>query len=61
MPLYEYKCVSCGNVDEFLLPVVSEMTKECLKCGEVSKRIVSNCGFSIPGFKNGQNIKLEDC
>jgi putative FmdB family regulatory protein len=48
MPIYEYRCVDCGNVDE-KLEFGSEVNKEhfCSSCGKPSDRIVSKCRFEL--------------
>lgn len=33
MPIYDYKCVSCGNVSEFLLNTVDSSPAACPQCG----------------------------
>jgi len=33
MPLYEYKCVKCQTVSEYLESVAEPVEKECSQCG----------------------------
>ena len=33
MPIYDYKCVSCGNVSEFLLGSYVDSPDSCPECG----------------------------
>ena len=40
MPLYDFKCSSCGNVFEGMNPIEIS-TKECPQCGEDGERIIS--------------------
>ena len=44
MPLYDYQCVECSNRFEVIEPWDWDMPRVCLKCGEVSQRIISSSG-----------------
>ena len=48
MPLFEYICTSCDNIDE-KLEFGDEMEQEhfCSKCNKPSKRIVSRSRFEL--------------
>ena len=48
MPLFEYECMECGNVDE-RLEFGDEMEQEhfCSECNGLASRIVSNCKFKL--------------
>lgn len=59
MPLYEYKCISCEHVEEYLQrfneePLVDE---ECPVCGHVPmNKIISRSDFHLKGtgwYKDG--------
>ena len=42
MPIYEYECQSCDNIDELIeINYNSSKTKKCSECGGKSKRIIS--------------------
>jgi len=42
MPIYEYQCFNCGNIDELIeINYNSSKSKECSECGGKSKRIIS--------------------
>jgi putative FmdB family regulatory protein len=49
MPLYEYECLKCGNIDEHLMKVSDPRPSGCTACGgEVSKK-VSQTSFALKG------------
>lgn len=42
MPIYEYECQACGNIDELIeIKYNSSKFKKCSECGGRSKRIIS--------------------
>ena len=50
MPLYDYRCESCGHVFEKNLPMqhLEQPTKEpCPECGEVNVKKVILCGNMV--------------
>lgn len=61
MPIYEYRCSSCGHQKEYLRKVSDPLLTECPECGEDSlKKMVTAAGFQLKGsgwyatdFKNG--------
>jgi putative FmdB family regulatory protein len=61
MPIYEYRCASCGHQQEFLLKVSDAPPTVCTKCGKPSlSKMVTAAGFQLKGsgwyatdFKNG--------
>ena len=62
MPIYEFKCQECGNIDErhFKLDMVKsittgELTPRCQKCEGTTRLITSTSNFRVKGFneKNG--------
>ena len=68
MPLYEYKCKSCGKLFEVLQKINSEPLKKCLYCnGRVEKQIsVSSFQFKGTGWyitdykKNNSQINKQN-
>lgn len=50
MPIYEYKCLACGQHSEFMQKMNDEPMKECPHChkGELS-RLISPVGFQLKG------------
>jgi putative FmdB family regulatory protein len=48
MPLFDYQCKVCGNIDEKLLfGRETEEQKYCSECGKESKQIVSKTHFKL--------------
>ena len=50
MPIYEYRCASCGHQQEFLQKVSDAPLKVCPKCGkpELAKMLTA-AGFQLKG------------
>lgn len=48
MPIYTFKCSSCGTVHEELVPMDTE-TYKCSKCNEVAVKIPSLSNFHLKG------------
>lgn len=57
MPIYEYKCKSCGKISEMMESITSEeKIKECPECKGEAARIMSVSGFQLKGggwYNNG--------
>ncbi len=61
MPIYEYRCASCGFQKEFLQKVSDPLHTVCPECGKESfKKMLTAAGFQLKGsgwyatdFKNG--------
>ena len=49
MPIYEYKCEKCGNLDEHLMRFSDPDPEGCSKCGDPVHKIVSQTSFSLKG------------
>lgn len=49
MPIYEYKCSSCGKVFEVLQKRFDVDEAPCESCGQPGKRIMSNTSFVLKG------------
>jgi putative FmdB family regulatory protein len=49
MPIYEYKCTSCGAVEEVLQKVGDSPLKKCRKCGGPMKKLVSSPAIQFKG------------
>ena len=46
MPIYEYRCKSCGSVTEFLVGVGKASPIACSQCGSLSmEKIISPASF----------------
>ena len=68
MPIYEYKCQSCGHELEKLQRMSDERLIDCPECGKAElHRLVSAAGFRLKGagwyetdFKKGSKKNLHD-
>ena len=50
MPIYEYRCASCGHQQEFLQKVSDPPHTRCTKCGqETFSKMVTAAGFQLKG------------
>jgi len=65
MPIYEYRCTSCGLEEEYLQKLSAPLLTDCPKCGmpTLSKKL-SAAGFQLKGsgwyatdFKNNGSGK----
>ena len=50
MPIYEYRCASCGHQQEFLQKVSDAPLTVCTKCGKPTfSKMVTAAGFQLKG------------
>ena len=50
MPIYEYRCGSCGHQQEFLQKVSDAPQTVCPRCGEASlAKMLTAAGFHLKG------------
>ena len=49
MPLYEYKCLTCGSSLEVLQKVNEPRLKKCPKCGGLLKKVLSPPALQFKG------------
>ena len=50
MPIYEYRCSSCGHQQEFLQKVKDAPLTECTQCGKPTfSKMVTAAGFQLKG------------
>ena len=50
MPIYEYKCTSCGNKNEVLQKLSDAPLKQCPECGKATLlKLISAAGFQLKG------------
>ena len=50
MPIYEYKCTSCGHKKEVLQKLSDAPLTQCPACGEASlSKLISAAGFQLKG------------
>lgn len=65
MPIYEYRCSSCGYENEYLQKVSEPRLTDCPECGKPTfDKLVSAAGFQLKGngwyvtdFKNKDTDK----
>lgn len=68
MPIYEYKCTSCGHKKEVLQKLSDAPLKECPACGKATlSKLISAAGFHLKGsgwyatdFKGGSKTAKSD-
>lgn len=60
MPIYEYKCESCGYKFEVITGFSRNGTRKCERCGASAKRLISpagiifkGSGFHVTDYKRG--------
>lgn len=63
MPIYEFECINCGNMEERLFTSVAEGEElsphiMCRECSSACKKVLSRTEFKVTGFnaKNGYNL-----
>jgi putative FmdB family regulatory protein len=50
MPIYEYRCASCGFENEYLQKVSDPLLTDCPDCGNSTfEKLVSAAGFQLKG------------
>ncbi len=50
MPIYEYRCTSCGHQQEFLQKVSDPQLTECTACGKPTfAKMLTAAGFQLKG------------
>ncbi len=49
MPIYEYECTVCGNVDEAFQKISDAPLEKCSKCEGRLNKIVSHSSFHLKG------------
>jgi len=62
VPIYEYRCLSCGTTTEEIQPVGSPPPGACLECGGEVRRVYSRVGvrFSGWGFRRTDALAPQD-
>ncbi len=61
MPIYEFKCPSCGHKFEILLPIDKRDEAVCEKCGAKVARVYNGkCAFGA-GVGGGSSCGGESC
>ncbi|MCF8044884.1 MAG: zinc ribbon domain-containing protein [Desulfarculaceae bacterium] len=49
MPVYEYECTECGEVEEALQKISEPQLKECPRCKGRLKKLISQSTFHLKG------------
>lgn len=49
MPIYEYECTNCGNVEEVLQKMSDAPLELCSKCQGNLSKIISHSSFHLKG------------
>ena len=49
MPLYEYECTQCGQVEEALQKFSDKPLKKCRQCSGSLRKLISNTSFHLKG------------
>lgn len=49
MPVYEYKCVKCGEQFEVTQKITDDPLTDCRSCGGKLKRLITNTSFVLKG------------
>ncbi|MFK7824669.1 MAG: FmdB family zinc ribbon protein [Oligoflexales bacterium] len=51
MPIYEFKCKSCGQIQEVLVAITAEYPKKCPSCKKEKtlEKIISPSSFVLKG------------
>jgi len=55
MPIYEYECTKCGNVDEMLLDSKDIDWIYCPKCKGHAVKVISPSNFKVNGDYTAAN------
>jgi len=50
MPVYEYACTACGEVEEHLLPLGADGPEACAACGGALRRKFSRVAVRYEGW-----------
>ena len=49
MPLYEYECSQCGQIEEALQKFSDKPLKKCRTCSGSLRKLISNSSFHLKG------------
>ena len=49
MPLYEYECTACGQIEEALQKFSDKPLKKCRHCSGRLHKLISNTSFHLKG------------
>jgi putative FmdB family regulatory protein len=68
MPIYEYRCATCGFQEEYLQKISDAPLRDCPECHEPAlRKMVTAAGFQLKGsgwyvtdFKGGTKPKAQE-
>jgi putative FmdB family regulatory protein len=49
MPIYEYRCKSCGHTLEVIQKVSDKVLKKCTECSGPLEKLISRSAFQLKG------------
>lgn len=49
MPIYEYRCTSCGDQFEIIQKVNSRQLRKCRECSGKLEKLISRTSFQLKG------------
>jgi len=49
MPIYEYRCTSCGHQFDLMQKMNASTTQKCEQCGKKAQRLISQSSFMLKG------------
>ena len=49
MPIYEYECTRCGNIEEAIQKFSDKPLKKCRQCSGKLHRLISQSSFHLKG------------
>lgn len=49
MPIYEYKCIKCGEIFEVVQKISDPPLKKCIKCGGMVTKLLSPPAIQFKG------------
>jgi len=53
LPIYEFRCVSCGSIEEFILVGSRQIEMKCGACGgEDFERVISRANYAMGSSKS---------
>lgn len=63
LPIYEFRCASCGNIEEFILAGSRQIEMKCGKCGgEDLERVLSRTNYVTGSSKSaGASATTRSC
>ncbi len=62
MPLYEYRCLKCGDVTEVLQKLSEGPRRKCKLCSGKLEKLISRTSFQLKGggwFEHGYGAKSD--